>query len=456
MIGPGDDAVKVLNLRAAEKVEASHIAMEEGLKYGSDIYNRRVRELMNNPVGRMLKAGDREAFDKAFQRELSFSARKFAEWVHSVPILGRVVVPFVTVADSGIRAVYERSPAAIPELGYRFSKGLISQGEFADGVAKIIIGSIMMGGAYELARNGKITGSGPLNARDRAVWYENGYKPYHAYFGKTGVGYGRFEPFASLVGTVADFHAMRDYADQTDGALKIAMFALQRNLMNKTYLSGLSDFIAGLTGPYVSAENWYKQMAGAAIPQISYGAARAVDPVLRDPRTLGEAFKKRIPWLSKEVPPIRGIWGKPVMDLRNPVAKMIDPMIITDLQNDPTTQAVLEAHARIISPSDSVGKIPLTLDEHELLLEKKGAMSHYKISQWLQSPQYKAWRQAKQFVLIRKKIEEIDGQVNREARKWIEKRAMRRVAEQGYTKKQYEGMKKGYYPVSESLMNQRR
>lgn len=457
MIGAGDDAVKVLNYRGSLHVQAHQKALAAGLKGGE--YTDKVAELINNPTSDMIEKASKESFDKAFQRELSTPAYHIGRGIHSIPIIGRTIQPFITVLDSGLRTLYERTPLIIPELAYKAATKQITQGEFADSTAKMIIGAILAGGAYTLAEKGMVTGGGPINQKDKQVWYAAGYKPYHVYLPNGyGVGYAKAEPLASILGTVADYHTIRDYADKTDSAAKIAWYAFGRNVLNKTWMTGLSNFYDGLMDPEKSGKSLMQQLSGAAIPQISYGIARVADPTLRQPRNLTEAFEKRIPGLSGNVPPIRDIWGMPVMDLRNGFAKMLDPLVIHKLDNDPTTQEVLRLHARITSPSDSIGEIPMTQEEYEYLLERKGRKSHEVLTRYMNNRfAYKGKRFGELSDLEKREaVEGIDQYVNSEARKMIELKVYKRMKQEGYTNRQYSKFKKGMEELPEEVREQGR
>lgn len=450
-IGALDDLIKVLGYRAEIGVDAHRQALSRGLK--GEEYANYVAGLISKPTQGMKERASEEAFEKAMQRKLSKMGDAVRNLRDSLPIGGKMINPFITVADSTIRSAYDRTPFALPELIYKFGTGKMTQGQFSDRLSKVVIGSILAGGIYTLAEKGMITGGPPVNTKDRDVWYATGRKPYHFLTpGGTQIPYGWAEPAATIIGTIADYHSIREYADVEDSAWKIAYYPFSRNILNKSWMEGLSNFFETVMNPQRTGEGLEKQLSGTLVPQIAYRIAGVVDPTLRDPRNMEEAFKRRIPGLSEDVPPIRDIWGKPIMDLGNPVDKMINPVRIRELDNDPATKAVFEARARLTSPSQGIGKIPMSLEEHELLLERKGAISHQLITKYVNTIAYvnASPRQRKET------IEKIDRKVNDLSRKWIEKKVYTRLRQQGYSKKEYVGFKKEKLDLPKEVREQGR
>lgn len=448
MIGAGDDAVKVLNYRAVLNVEAHRIARQMGLK--GEAYTQKVAELVAKPTKPMLKKATAEAFEKAMQRPLSKPALAVQNLRDTIPVGGRIINPFITVADSTIRSAYERSPFFMISL--LKNRRNLTQGEVSDAIARMTIGSIIAGGAYELADRGFLTGGTPMNAKDRQTWYATGRKPYSLVTpGGKVIPYSAFEPASTLIGTIADYHGLSEYADNEDAAWKIGYYVFARNILNKSYMEGLSNFLGAIHDPGKAESAFEQQASGALIPQIAYRATGVIDPTLRDPQNLKQAFQKRIPGQSENVPPIRDIWGQPVMDIANPISKMINPFRMSELEEDPATNAVFENRARIISPSESIGSIPMTMDEYEMFVEMKGKVSHGVISDYVNSRLY----QQDSPELRKKQIEEIDKEVNREAREWIEEYVYERVRREGYSDEDYERMRKGYMEIPEELSDGR-
>jgi hypothetical protein len=448
MIGAGDDAVKVLNYRATINVEAHRIARHMGLK--GDAYDTKVAELISKPTSEMTAKAASEAFEKAMQRPLSKPALAIQNLRDALPVGGRIINPFITVADSTIRSVYERTPLYIISL-LKNRKNL-TQGEVSDAVARMLIGSIIAGGAYTLAERGMLTGGTPTNEKDRQAWYATGRKPYSLITpdGKV-IPMSAFEPASTLMGIMADYHDLSKYADD-DAAWKIGWYVFARNIFNKSYMEGLSNFLGAVHDPGKAEAAFEKQAAGALVPQIAYRTAGIMDPTLRDPQNLTQAFQRRIPGQSDKLPPIRDIWGQPVMDLGNPVSKMVNPFRMKELSTDPATIAVFENRVRIISPSESISKIPMTLDEYEQLVEAKGRIAKEEITDYVTSEQYRLDTPEER----KEEIESIDKAVNRDAREWIEDIVYERVRNEGYSDEDYEDMKKGYMDLPKEMKKAKR
>lgn len=212
----------------------------------------------------------------------------------------------------------------------------------------------------------------------------------------TWVQYTGFSPVAELLGLTADFGHLLRVKDLTDdqefsvmGALAVVV---RNNVLNKSFMTGLSDFMELLEGgsfssddPNQTARNTAKAAAGMflgrAIPASSFlrRAAQDGDPVVRDARTFMEQLQAYLPNLSETLAAKRDFMGRPV--LRQPgETGMFQAAKTGRPKTDPLE---VELHFLTNQPSGGMTINPspatldgqrLTADEHNRLIEIQGQL----------------------------------------------------------------------------------
>ncbi len=184
-------------------------------------------------------------------------------------------------------------------------------------------GKLAIGGAgsyllFQAANNGSITGSGPANPKQREVLMATGWRPYSFVQtqddgSKTYVDYRRLDPAATMIGLVADIAEISHHLDDPDyhGLFNGVVMSLSQNITSRTYLRGLSELttVLGSQNPD-DVQRVLDNRAGSYVP--GYVASFNNDPYMRDIRTWTDALRRRVPGVSKDLPPRRDMFGDPV------------------------------------------------------------------------------------------------------------------------------------------------
>ena len=188
-----DDVVKGFLYRSGVRERAVRNALNEGLQFGTDEFENRVRQLSEVPADDITKQLDEEAqkslnirtksFEEARKEAFTEPGGKFTkaveEVVDAIPA-GRLFVPFVRTINNLSKRAVERSPArpVLPGPGAKESRRRIAQGgaEADEELARIITGTAFMGGMFQLAANGYITGDGPGDKSTRDALLQQGWQ----------------------------------------------------------------------------------------------------------------------------------------------------------------------------------------------------------------------------------------------------------------------------------------
>ena len=305
-----DEFAKGINRRVETNALAYRTAAMEG-KTGV-ARAKRIAELVEKPTSKTKEAADVEALYRTFQQPFGRWSRHIASLRSAIPG-ARYIIPFLRVSINIAKFGLERTPLNFIRVGRMIAKGELKGAELSAEVAKPLIGTAIGAAVVILAAEGKITGGGPKDRGKRRVLYDTGWQPYSIKIRDTYYSYNRYEPLGALFGMSADLYEAfdeRSELEQDEIVGRIAL-SISRNITSKTYLRGLSDAMNAVSDPDRYASAWVESIAGTAVPTIVAHWARARDPFYRDPTTVLEAVKARLPWISEQVQPRRGVFGQP-------------------------------------------------------------------------------------------------------------------------------------------------
>jgi GGDEF domain-containing protein len=381
-------------------------ALREGL--GGDALSKRIAELVETPTDDIDRLARRESAYRTFKSELgrigkAVSAIKQGAWGPGAQVFAKMFIPFHKFAFNCFKASFlERTPiglarALIEEL--RPEKTMTPR-DLSLLEAKAAIGSAISLATAFYVLDGNITGGGPNNKNQRDIWLTT-HQPYSFKIGKKWYSYRRIEPIATMVGVLADIFEGAKYnqreAEQTDeefytSVAKNIIAGTTKNLMDKTYLSGLGNMFDALNDPARYGDAMVRQLSGSLIPNIIAQISAAVDPNYRQARTLVDNWKKRVPGISKEVQPYISIFGEPEQKPGGLISRLFSPAEATKLA--PIYEDVVDELMRVGyfpgKPKDTIGKIKLTPEEYTQYQEITGKLLFEAFKRLLETAGYKA------------------------------------------------------------------
>jgi len=348
-----DEFWKSINASA----ELHALAYRKATREGVDAADRKARyeSLVKAPTGDMAKAAEDAARYYTFQKELGVAGKAVQQMSNKVPFL-KLVVPFVRTPANIVKFAGERSVfgVAMPEVRAALKAGGRSRDE---ALARITMGSGLSTAAVLASLNGKLSGSGPSDPRERASLLQAGWQPYSVKVGNRWVSYSRFDPLSMLAGVAADLVEASGGLNRRDAG-KIAThltLGIAKNLTNKTWLSGAADFFQMLDDPDRYGDRYFRNLAAtAAVPSILNQTAQAIDPNLRDARTLMDAIKARTPGLSSSVMPRRDMWGEAITRGDSVGPDIVSPLYSTKETTDPLRAEIGRLRVPVSMPQRDV------------------------------------------------------------------------------------------------------
>lgn len=395
----------------------------KSLGYYGDLYARAYRAAKQagdaNPVQGMyerLASPDADMVDAA---KLEAAYRTFTApdgpWVRKINALrqqplGRsgikplsVIIPFLRSPAQLAMAGAKHSPMGAVALLYQRAGGELKGGELADESAKVVIGSLLSGAVVMAALEGKVTGSPPSDAEQRRAWEQAGNQAYSFKVGDQWVSYERFDPLALVIGATVDTVNATRAVEWADAAAQMAL-AYSNNLLNKTFMRGLSDGLEAVMQPERYGGAWLESMFASLVPAGVGAVARAIDPTVRRPETVLQAMQNRIPGMRDRVPIVRDVFGEPIKMEGSAAERLFSPVRRRNESHDPATREIARLGVAPGSPSKSLGigvrglkgTIDLTPEEYEAFVIESGRESKRRVERIIAQPAYRSMSEQQQ------------------------------------------------------------
>ena len=354
-LNAGDEFFKQINYRAKLKSQAIREARKlniKGVRNTKEFVDEYIRQGYDESGLRGInEEALRYAEENTFTNELVGFTDKFADLVNTYPFL-KQFFPFVKTPSNIAKAIADRTPLA---LLYRHNDLFGRSGDpvaIAKARGQLAVGSIMLGVAWLLAKQGKISGRTGYEGDKPIDVYKDAdllrmkktdlnFKPY-AYKFSDGrqLPFNQLDPFGALFGIMADWTQLYDKMSEDEisrmGALlqmsmmnmgqdnpldmgqKTQIFAssgfeaVKRNIFSKTYLRALADIVEAFnTEDERKLERWFSQKVGSFYPNIFYKLTN--DPFYRDAVGLMETIKTRTGFGTPASPRYNAI-GEPYKD----------------------------------------------------------------------------------------------------------------------------------------------
>jgi len=428
-----DDFFKALAYQSEKYSLAYRQARIENVK--GDKFAQRIDELMkSNKFNK--KAEDKMRY-ATFTKELGAFGKQLQK-MRSTPIYGinaqKYIIPFVRTPTNIAKYAVERTPLGFLKAlrGDHFN---IKGANFSDEMAAPAFGTAIMGIGIMLAKSGFLTGGGPKDKNERDSLYRTGWQPYSINLKLFGgpdawLPIERFEPIASVLGMAADY-AEFDPGDDDEymAALAAAGGSVSKNLLSKTFVSGLSNFLDAVRDPQRYGNNYIKMTTGSLVPNIVGATTRAIEPELKRTETAVQIMQERVPgrFMRDQLYPRRDIWGQPIIRAGEGKPGVVQRMFlgkgVSPVKADVTNQEILRLGINIGIPSNRVtirgveyGMTPAEFDEFQIIAGQEAKRLVDRIAKRKMSDKLKT-------KLIKKNID----QARTRARNYMKRKIQRRV-----------------------------
>ena len=357
MIG-ADDFFKTLTARQKVQTDAMYKAMSEA-KNADDVdglfdsYMKEFSKKIDPTTGRILDPTLLEYAERAtFQQDPGSQVNAMANWLNNTPFgIGRIFVPFIRTPANILAYAGQHTPGLARFLT-QYKEAIRTGDELliAELKGREAIGAMTVGIAGFAAANGLITGNGPVDPEERAIWLQT-HRPMSIKLGDAWVSYQPIEPLSTIMATIADI-AMLGNMGAANAAERLAgqvSFAIAAAVTEKSYLAGLagiSDILDprnmtadGVTRGLLSTANNFLPFSGAR-----RGLANAIDPYMKEvDGELKRALNAALPGYKLLGPTkVDFLTGQNVSSSAGGVYNAISPIRYTAMGEDPVKDMLVD------------------------------------------------------------------------------------------------------------------
>jgi hypothetical protein len=388
---------RAMNYEMAKQGGAYRIAANEGLE--GDALASRIAEKTDNPTedemaGYRGSATDLTLMGKGGELTQALSKLTGAKFLGFQWL--KFIDPFVHISSNVIeQALLQRTPVGVfaPEIRANLS-GANGAAARDMAIGRMAVGTAMTVGIGSLAAEGLVNGSGPSDPKEAAVYTMVNGPPHSVRFGDTWYDVHRLGPLGMLVGISADMYETAHAIGKED-AIKVAEMAshaFTQNILDESFMRGPADLIKALSDPDRYGSTYVRNMLASFTPYSvgSSQVARAVDPYARQARTLLDAVKAKIPWLSETLLPKRDIWGEPIPNKDALGLPGLSAIYEMKVNNDPVNQALLKLGVFPALPERKIRGVQLTDQQYDDFSRIAGRMAKTQLNQIVANPGFPA------------------------------------------------------------------
>jgi hypothetical protein len=313
-----DGFFKTMLKRGSYYAEALRDGTHQGLKAAE--LEAFVARRVNFPTQAMIESGEAFALNGTFQNELGTLGKAAQQGLQAGPLA--LWFPFMKTPINLAKYAWNRTPG-LQLISKSLYSDILEGGARADlAIGKLTVSNLTGMYLFNLAQEGLITGSGPVDPQLKASWgairqpysikSANGWFPIQS-----------FEPGSTTLGLMADYAQVMNQLDEP-GVEQVAMavaFSIMKNLASKSYWQTMGDLIE-MTGSLTRGEPIAGQAMKIAVnPLITVATGgplmatttKIIDPIAREARSIVDQFTSKIPGYSKTISAKRDGYGDPFL-----------------------------------------------------------------------------------------------------------------------------------------------
>lgn len=409
-------------------------AAKEGLR-GPTLRDRvsdLMAEIATNPPRELLDEIETASARSVF-REGSQFALTLDRLIQTMPApfraATRIVMPFIRTPANIIAQGFQHTPA-----GFVTKKGLEGGRTGAMEQARAALGTTLLAPLVYLAAHDQMTGSAPTDDAGKRDAFLAEHPENSVKVGQTWYQYSDLGPLAIPMSLVSNSVQAWEATGKEPGdsdALALtkqafnAMLASGQTMFDASYLSGLGELLDAVQNPRQSGEKFVQRRLASFVPGqgLLRAAAQVESPVVRQPKTLGEAIQANVPGYQAGVPPRLDAFGQPVT--RGDVGARA---LLIPTSKTPAADPVREELARLgveVEPAKSakdvnvggrVGKVALDRGGDFAVRQARGVTTRFYVARAMASPIYQAADDERRAEIVRRQIRRAGSFVTERAR----------------------------------------
>ena len=352
-LGAGDELFRAIAFQRSLYRQAYKLA-------GKD--KKGMEDLLKNPTLDMLEKATEQSKRLTFQEDMGEITRTINDFrtpanfqtktAKMGSLILRFFLPFLKTPTNLLKQAVDFSPFGGVKNFTKIKEAAKAGDTETVGrlIGESVVGTALAAFVVLETLDGNITGGAPKNPAEKDRFYREKKLPYAIKIGGNWYQYKRVDPFSSVVGLVSD--AVTLARDE-----KIAMGSLVHTLINqmsdKTYLSGMADFMKLIAGEPWEREYVLKSMLlGATMPSFIGHTARSIDPIVRKTGTIVERIKSQIPFVSESLPAQVDVLGEDIERANKGLNYFFNPIQSEIAEIDPITKHLMDIDKTLSIPQD--------------------------------------------------------------------------------------------------------
>lgn len=412
-LATADTFAASLNYSASINGIAYRMAADEGLT--GSAFSQRIAQLRNTPTPEMMEAARSTARSTTFMDK----GGGFVRAINSLtgqkinfPGLGetqplKFVAPFTNVVSRILeQTIINRTPVGF--LSRQIQADLLGKnGNIAQdtAAARMLIGSSVLLGFGALAAEGYVTGSGPKDAKENAIW-RTVNQPHSVKIGGTWYTVQKLGPMGMLMGMAADLHDIAHVVEEGDlsKAGGLLFHAIVQNTLDQSALQGPADLIKAIETPDQYGQQYINSFLSSFVRSDLNWIAKSRDPYIRQTWGALDAIKAKLPGYSETLHPKIDLWGEPVPQ-RSQLGG-ISGVYTQSALADPVNKAMADLGMGKAMVSKKLRNVELTPDQYEYFARTSGRMAKMRLDMMVKSSQWETFPAYMKMKIIN---ETIDG-----------------------------------------------
>lgn len=371
----------------------------------------RAYQLVEDPTEEMIRYATLDASTAVFINKTGLG--EAAAKIQRLPVVGQFILPFARTPSAVAMQILNYSPVgAVKTIVENIGKGRFDQRLFSQGIGRSITGTAPLFIGYKLYENGLITLDYPggdersieLNQAEGVAY--NSVKVGSNWRNVISLG-----PAGNLLLLGAHFRRSIEDAGSPSEAWAMAAGGALKSFTEQTFLTGLKNFIDGVTDPVRYGKTFLPNLISSFVPTIVSDVARANDPLERRSSGVIERVQSRIPVARNELEPRVDALGNAVERPAGPIASMVDPTRPSQDISTPVTQELrrLMIEGYRVAPTklgDREGYDVLTDAQNTALWQTTGEIINTKLYSLFESPKYQTLPDDEKAKVIEKFVQE--------------------------------------------------
>jgi hypothetical protein len=390
MAGAIHTAFKLAGERGMRHMEAYRATVQEGLAPTSSGFSQRYAYHLANPTDEALARVTQGAYKGTYMQDLGTRGKSWQRFVHETPGL-RWLFPFQHIPLN----IIKNSAEYVPLLNLADSatrdalmgrKGGIEQDR---AMARMVVGSSIMGYFAYKALNGQMTGEYPKDPNERAEWALTHKQPHSVLVNGEWVSLERKGPAGNLAMLGAEIGLLASHIGKEDdkdfaaviGNAAMAAAHIVGNEVGFMTLKDLMDVFEGerRAGQVVA----FRATSFLPLSSMVGQTASFTDPSMRRAQTFLDNIKYRIPGLRQTLP-IKTDWsGQPVP---NPGYHNINRAVAANTNPLDLELVALGVHPGM--PSRVINGVRLNDQHYDDYVSLSGQLARQTLDRFVTRPQW--------------------------------------------------------------------